>query len=50
LHPHSLRAVGVAESHGFETVIQLPTRDPYVRATALDATGRARATREVVRV
>jgi hypothetical protein len=50
LHPHSLRAVGVAESHGFETVIQLPTRDPYVRATALDATGRALATSEVVRV
>src|SRR5438067_1340007 len=48
--PSDLRAVGVAESHGFETVIPLPTRDRYVRATPLDATGRVLATSDVVRV
>jgi hypothetical protein len=48
--PSHLRAVGLAKSHGFETVIPLPSRDRYVAATALDATGRALATSDALRV
>jgi hypothetical protein len=48
--PEKLRTIGVAARRGFETVIPLPARDAYVRATALDASGQTLASSEVTRL
>ncbi len=49
-HPDELRTVGIAVRRGFETVVPLPTRDRYARATALDASGRALVVSAVARL
>jgi hypothetical protein len=48
--PHDLRPLGIAARRGFETAIPLATPDRYVRTTALEASGHALASSEVVRV
>jgi hypothetical protein len=49
-HPSSLRPVGLARRHGFETVIPLGTGGGYAQVTAVDARGRELARSEVVRL